>query len=82
MVLDKSDPKVGDTIEQLLISSVIAARLPNLVSSLSFLEIFLPEDKLISSEGMVLKQVERAVLKILEGAKSEGCIDRPRIFDC
>lgn len=42
MVIDKNDAKGSDTIEHLLISSVIAARLPNLVSTLGFLEIFLP----------------------------------------
>ncbi len=59
---------------------MIASRLPNLVSTLSFLEIFLPEDKLMSSEGMVLKQVERAVLKLLEGR--ERRTERSRILDC
>lgn len=67
MVSDKADPKAHEAIERLLVRSVTAARLPNLISTLSFLEIFLPEDKLISSEGVVVKQVERAAVKVLEG---------------
>jgi hypothetical protein len=44
---------------------------------------FLPEDKLISSEGMILKQFERAVLKIFEGVYSDRQhLDRSRISDC
>ena len=70
----------GEAVERLLVRAVLAARMPNLVSTLGFLEIFLPEDKLISSEGMVLKQVERAVVKVLEGGSSRA--DRLRIADC
>lgn len=44
---------------------------------------FLPEDKLISSEGMVLSQFQKAVLKIFKLTHSEKRnFDRNHIFDC
>lgn len=82
MVIERSEPRTNETVERLLASSVVAARLANLVSTLGFLEMFLPEDKLISSEGVVLKQVERAAVKVLEGAQRGRRADRARLADC
>jgi hypothetical protein len=36
----------------------------------------------MSSEGMVLKQVERVVVRLLEGANSAFRLERSRILDC
>lgn len=53
-------------LNKLITRTVTQARMPNLVSQLAYLEMFVPEQRLMSTEGKILRQFQKCVVKLIE----------------